>query len=251
MNTNPTILRDAVTTTNSDAEVSAKWLSQNRGCCRLVDVREPHELSGPLGNIDGVENVPLLTLLSQAEELDHTEALVLICRSGRRSGEASRLLREAGHSNVASVEGGMIAWNTDVFGNATILADEKAANTANLTEAANRLNGLPEVSAQWAAANIGRFRLIDVREPRELVEHGKVAQSENIPLTQFMESAQRLDREAPLVIMCASGGRSGRVVRALESAGFRLAASMEGGMFGWKATGLAVARSALAEFAAG
>ena len=64
---------------------------------------------------------------------------------------------------------------------------------------------------------------------------GAVAQAENIPLEQFMGQANQLDRDTPMVVMCQSGGRSGRVVRALESAGFTAVASMEGGMFGWRA----------------
>jgi rhodanese-related sulfurtransferase len=237
----PRILESAISSDDGDTEVNARWLSEHRDCCRLVDVREPHELDGPLGHIDGVENVPLLTLLSHVGDLNRDDPLVLICRSGRRSGEAARLLSEAGLHTVCSVEGGMIAWNTDVFGNTTILTEEKAANTANLDEAISRRNGLPEVSAQWVAANIGRFRLIDVREPRELAAHGRVGQAESIPLNRFMEAAQNLDRNLPMVVMCASGNRSGRVVRALESAGFTAVASMEGGMFGWRATGLPIA----------
>jgi rhodanese-related sulfurtransferase len=238
MNYDPNVLKRAIDNASGEAEVRASWASEHRDAFRLLDVREPHELSGPLGNIDGVENVPLLKLLSDASQFDPKEPLLLICRSGRRSGLAVRQLEEAGIETVASVEGGMIAWNTDVFGNEGILREEKVANTANLGEAMYRTNGLPEVSAQWVAANIGRFRLIDVRGAAELTSHGRVAQSEHIPLSQFMEGADKLDRDSPLVIMCASGGRSGRVVRSLESAGFRSAASLEGGMFGWKASAL-------------
>lgn len=238
----PTLLKQAIANINGPAEVPARWVFDNRGAFRLLDVREPHELDGPLGKIEGVDNVPLLSLMAQASRLDTKQPLVLICRSGRRSGEAARMLKEAGVETVASVEGGMIAWNTDVLGHETILADEKAANTANLAEAAYRTNGLPEVSAQWAAANIGRFRLIDVRETHELQSTGKVAQAEHVPMATFLEGAQRLDRDGPLVVMCASGGRSGRVVQALASSGFRAVASLEGGMFGWKATGLPIAR---------
>jgi rhodanese-related sulfurtransferase len=240
MTYDPTVLRDAIDA-HGDDEIPARWLAEHRDCCRLIDVREPHELEGPLGRIDGVENIPLLAILSTASAFDRKEPIALICRSGRRSSEAATVLAEAGVDTVASVEGGMIAWNMEVFGKPTILADEKAANTANLYEAVSRANGLPEVSAQWVAANIGRFRLIDVREPHELAEHGKVPQAESIPLQTFMERAQTLDREGPLVVMCASGRRSGRVAHALESAGFQSVASLEGGMFGWKATGLEVA----------
>jgi rhodanese-related sulfurtransferase len=235
MYTDPSILKNAV---DADLEVPAAWLAQHRDDVRLVDVREPHELQGPLGAIEGVENIPLLQLLGQAPRLDPKQPLVLVCRSGRRSGGAARELVRHGFHAVASVEGGMIAWNLDVLGKEAILEAEAAANVGNLKEAIYRTNGLPEVSAQWVRANIGRFRFVDVREPHELASVGRVAQAENVPLATFMEHAHELDRDAPIVVMCASGGRSGRVIRALESAGFSAAASMEGGIFGWKAYGL-------------
>jgi rhodanese-related sulfurtransferase len=241
MNPNATSLKEAIEGLTGETEISARWVADHRDRFRLVDVREPHELSGPLGRIDGVENIPLLQLLAQTDEFDKSQDLVLICRSGRRSGQAARLLHEAGMQAVASVEGGMIAYNLEVLGNKDILANEKAANTAHLGEAVYRSNGLPEVSANWVAANIGRFRLFDVRGANELASHGRVGQSEHVPMQAFMAQAQTLDREAPVVIMCASGGRSGRVVSALESAGFTAVASMEGGMFGWIASGLPVA----------
>ncbi|MCA9623972.1 MAG: rhodanese-like domain-containing protein [Myxococcales bacterium] len=241
MNYDPTLLQQAIERDNGDVEVTARWVADHLGAFRLVDVREPHELKGPLGKIEGVENVPLLQLLGAAPLLDPKQPLVLICRSGRRSGLAARRLAEAGVETVASVEGGMIAWNSEVFGRTTILREEQVANTQNLAEAISRTNGLPEVSAPWVAANIGRFRLIDVRHAEELEEFGRVAQSEHIPLEEFMRNAQSMDRDAPLVVMCASGGRSGRVVSALEAAGFRAVASLEGGMFGWKASALPAA----------
>ncbi|HHH30661.1 MAG TPA: rhodanese-like domain-containing protein [Polyangiaceae bacterium] len=227
-------------------EVDATWVAAHRDEVRLIDVREPHELDGPLGHIEGVESIPLLDLLAQASRLDPKQPLVLVCRSGRRSGEAAARLRQAGVETVASVEGGMIAYNLEVLKKHTIVDDERSLNTNNLADAIHRTNGLPEVSARWVASNIGRFRLVDVREPDELVAHGKVAQAENIPLATFMGGAHALDRAAPLVVMCASGGRSGRVVRALESSGFTAVASLEGGMFGWKAAELPVAMSAAA-----
>lgn len=237
-----TLLLDAIRTETGDREVSARWVADHRDDVRLVDIREPNELHGPLGAIDGVENIPMLTLLGNAASLDRDEPLVLICRSGRRSGRVADALAAAGVRAVASVEGGMIAWNTEVLGRRDVLLQEKVANTAVLREATYWTNGVPEVSAAWVSRNFGHFRLIDIREAHELQATGKVAQAEHIPMAAFMAQAQSMDRDTPLVIMCASGGRSGRVVGALVGAGFNSAASLEGGIIGWMGSGLPTAR---------
>lgn len=230
--------------TNTDDEVSARWVADHHDAVRLIDVREPHELTGPLGAVDGVENIPLVQLVGRASTLEPSEPLVLICRSGRRSSEAVDALKRAGFEAVASVEGGMLAYDTVVLGKDGILAEEKTANTSNLDEAVYNHNGVAEVSATWVAENVGRFRLVDVREPHELDRTGKVPQAEHIPLQTFLAQAQAFDREAPLVVMCASGGRSGRAVAMLQGAGFKSVASLEGGMFGWQAYGLPIIRVA-------
>lgn len=236
--TDTNTLKSAIHDNGGYPEVSATWLAAHRDAVRLIDVREPHELEGPLGRIEGVENIPLLALLGRVDALKKDEPTVLVCRSGRRSAEAAAALKRAGVALVASVEGGMLAWNLDVLNRREIHTDERIANTQNLKEAVFTTNGLPEVDCRWAAKNIGRFRLIDVREPGELQMNGRVPQAENVPLQRFMMKANELDRDLPLVVMCASGGRSGRAVHALYSAGFTAVASLEGGMFGWRAAGL-------------
>lgn len=219
---------------NHDGEVSAKWVSENLGHFRLVDVREPHELTGPLGKIDEAENVPLLQVVGSAKTFDPETPVVLVCRSGRRSSQAAEVLRRAGVKVVASVEGGMLAWNLDVHRIGNVVQQERVANTQNLAEAIHHMNGLPEVSAAWVHKNLGRFRLVDIRQAEELAEFGRVAQAEHVPMQTFIEGAGSLDKDAPLVVMCASGGRSGRVVTALVAMGFKAVASLEGGLFGWR-----------------
>lgn len=235
-------LADAIKQTSGDPEVSATWVANNLDGVRLIDVREPHELAGPLGNVDAAENKPLEKLLKDAA-LDTSKPIVLLCRSGRRSALGARELKARGVEEVASVEGGMLAWNTDVLGKSSIVEEEKTSNANNLREATYNTNGVPEVNAQWVHDNLGRFRLIDVREPYELKSAGAVLQAVNVPLQSFMAQASegKYEKDQPLVIMCMSGGRSGRVTQALVGAGFNNVASMEGGMFGWRARGFPVA----------
>jgi len=80
---------------------------------RIIDVREPHEFEGPSGHIRGAELVPLDTLSASAEPVDAlrgSEPVLLVCRSGRRSGIACELLQQRGISDVANLAGGMIEW---------------------------------------------------------------------------------------------------------------------------------------------
>lgn len=232
----PLHLEDAIYRDNGNPEVSATWAASHRDAFRLIDVREPHELTGPLGAIEGADNVPLHTLLTRGLPDDESAPIVLVCRSGRRSALAALTLAGAGYTNVASVEGGMLAWNLDVLHREGIVEDEKHANAKNLEGAIYRTNGVPEVSAQWVHQNLGRFRLVDVRELAERRgPMGFIVQAEHVPLQHVLAMAADWPRDQPVVVHCASGGRSARAAMALAQMGFTKVASMEGGMMAWRA----------------
>lgn len=77
----------------------------------LVDVREQDEYRGELGHIAGSVLVPLGTLPSTARQWPKQQKIVLICRSGGRSGKAAVQLSAAGFQRVASLQGGMLRWH--------------------------------------------------------------------------------------------------------------------------------------------
>jgi len=93
-------------------EVGVSWLAAEptSGELLVVDVRQPEEWTGPLGHIEGAELVPLDTL-GAAASWEHDKPIVVVCRSGKRSAAAARLLEEKGYTQVASLRGGMQAWN--------------------------------------------------------------------------------------------------------------------------------------------
>jgi glyoxylase-like metal-dependent hydrolase (beta-lactamase superfamily II)/rhodanese-related sulfurtransferase len=94
--------------------------------------------------------------------------------------------------------------------------------------------GIPEVTPEWVAANLGRFRLVDVREPSELVsELKKLREAESAPLARVAEASAAWRKDEPIVVLCRSGGRSGRAALELEALGFHKVASMRGGMLAW------------------
>jgi rhodanese-related sulfurtransferase len=76
---------------------------------RRIDVREPHEFTGPLGHLPGAELVPLATVPLRCQEWDREAPLLLICRSGGRSGQAAALLRAQGFRRPINLAGGMLA----------------------------------------------------------------------------------------------------------------------------------------------
>lgn len=79
-----------------------------RNAVQVVDVREDDEWRE--GHIDGAAHIPLGALGSRVAELDRARPVVTVCRSGKRSMVAAQALKRAGFSDIASMDGGMIAW---------------------------------------------------------------------------------------------------------------------------------------------
>lgn len=77
---------------------------------RIIDVREPSEFDGDLGHIPNAELVPLATIPAAARSWDRDTAMVVVCRSGRRSAAAARILMEQGFGCVLNLRGGMTAY---------------------------------------------------------------------------------------------------------------------------------------------
>jgi adenylyltransferase/sulfurtransferase len=77
----------------------------------LIDVREPYEWD--IGRIPGARLVPLGDLAAAMPALDGSRELVIYCRSGIRSADATRRLRAAGF-RATNLAGGILRWSDDV-----------------------------------------------------------------------------------------------------------------------------------------
>ncbi|MEH7246408.1 rhodanese-like domain-containing protein [Neobacillus niacini] len=76
----------------------------------FIDVRTPGEYKG--NHIREFKNIPLNLLSQKAEkELSKDKEVIVICQSGMRSGQASKLLKKLGYTKVTNVKGGMNAWS--------------------------------------------------------------------------------------------------------------------------------------------
>lgn len=74
----------------------------------LIDVRQPEEWAQ--GHVPGSTLIPLDDLPSRIRDLPRDRRIVVVCHSGKRSRFGRDLLLKAGFMQVASLSGGLSAW---------------------------------------------------------------------------------------------------------------------------------------------
>lgn len=97
-----------VTTTEAHQAVTAPKAQGEGAQPLIVDVREPNEILEV--RAEGVMVMPLSTFTARYSELPRDRPLLMICRSGARSGQATAFLLSNGWTDVSNVAGGMLAW---------------------------------------------------------------------------------------------------------------------------------------------
>src|SRR5690625_4475940 len=76
------------------------------------------------------------------------------------------------------------------------------------------------------------LNLVDVREDDEVAE-GKIPGAIHIPLGSVESRMNELDKTKEYIMICRSGGRSGRATEFLEDQGYQVI-NMQGGMLAWE-----------------
>jgi phage shock protein E len=74
----------------------------------ILDVREQSEYDA--GHIPGVTLIPLNDVPNRLNEIPKDKPVIVTCRSGNRSGQATDFLRQQGYTNVHNMTGGINAW---------------------------------------------------------------------------------------------------------------------------------------------
>ena len=89
-----------------------RWLQTDKTDVVLIDVREKEELTGPLGQLDGILHIPIGQLAGSLAGLQEHKAkkIVVVCRSGARATTGAQILTKAGFDKVYVLKGGMLAW---------------------------------------------------------------------------------------------------------------------------------------------
>ena len=93
--------------------ISADDLQKIDKSAQLIDVRTPEEFNE--GYIKNAKNSNFYDddFLNQMSSLDKNKPVYVYCKSGGRSGSASKKLKEAGFTKVYDLEGGFMKWESE------------------------------------------------------------------------------------------------------------------------------------------
>ena len=95
-------------------EISVQELQEkknNNEDFQLIDVREDFEYE--MSNLGGTL-IPLGGILIEADKVDKTKPVVVMCRSGKRSAAAIMQLEAQGYTNLYNLKGGILAWAAEI-----------------------------------------------------------------------------------------------------------------------------------------
>jgi rhodanese-related sulfurtransferase len=74
----------------------------------MIDVREDDEVAA--GMISGVKHIVMGCVPDRLHDIPREGEVILICRSGNRSGRVYDFLEAQGYTNIKNLTGGMMAW---------------------------------------------------------------------------------------------------------------------------------------------
>lgn len=81
----------------------------------ILDVRTPEEFtSGHIANAINI-NAESGRFETEIQSLDKSKTYAVYCRSGNRSGNATKIMSEAGFTNLYNMQGGTIDWTNSGF----------------------------------------------------------------------------------------------------------------------------------------
>ncbi|PKN91896.1 MAG: hypothetical protein CVU44_16525 [Chloroflexi bacterium HGW-Chloroflexi-6] len=224
----------------------------------LVDIREPAELEAN-GYIEGAVNIPVRGLLQNLDKLPGLdEQIVIYCASGHRGSMAMMSLRLLGYTNVINLGGGTGAWTKaglplvtgSMPAEAASISTPIVADEALFTTLNDFLANLPTDSGSYTvkADKATEFIvektpfIVDVRAQSEWDKDGYIEGATHLPFSDFLTSLDQLpaEKDAPILIYCASGHRGGMALMALRLLGYTDVTNLAGGLNAWKAAQLPV-----------
>lgn len=92
-------------------DISPGELSAKQDQVTVVDVRSADEYVGELGHIPNSQLMTLDTIMDNIDSISKEKTVVFICRSGRRSANATAIAKDNGFTSAYNMKGGMLLWN--------------------------------------------------------------------------------------------------------------------------------------------
>ena len=170
----------------------------------VIDVRSPEEYNE--GHVKYAINMPLDTFeqdLSKIEDLKDAE-VITICNSGKKSGEAAKILVDNGFKNVKNAEG------------------VKKFDYTTMTRVTN-VRGAEFVEL----AKSGKYTIIDARDAKDF-EKSHVDGAINVLVDEFDAKYSELPTDKPFLTYCYSGNRSWEIASKLTEKGHEATNSLDG-----------------------
>lgn len=140
---------------------------------RIIDVREPAELTGPLGHIPGCDWIPRQLAPQLNTRLDRDAPIVLVSRGGERAGSIAKQLERDGMRFVAALEGGMVSWKNLGFG---------ISRDPEILERKDRLRTIapnpteqPELTVERIEQHVGDPQSVRFLKLAALLLHGRLS----------------------------------------------------------------------------
>lgn len=165
--------------------------------CLVIDVRSEEEYKA--GHVKFAINMPLETLADNLSSIEEwkDKAVITVCNSGKKSGEAADLLVENGFTDVTNAEGVKDGgYNLVTWGN--IRADELQK-----------------------AGDEGEVVIVDLRDaPDYEAGHFKTAINADVENMDAVKDSLPSDMDAKIITHCYSGNKSAVAAQALTDMGY-------------------------------
>jgi rhodanese-related sulfurtransferase len=119
---------------------------------------------------------------------------------------------------IALISGGMLLW--------PLVKGRAGGPSLSTLQATQLINGRNAV-------------VIDVRAPDEFAK-GSLPNARNVPEEKIDEKTRDMKKDKPVILVCATGSRAGRLAARLRANGFAEVYVLAGGLAAWREAGLPI-----------
>jgi rhodanese-related sulfurtransferase len=98
---------------------------------------------------------------------------------------------------------------------------------------------IAEFQAQFQGDGAPNYILVDVREMHEY-DAGRIPGAINIPMSEIQYRYDEIEPDQPVILVCATGNRSGMVGEFMAGQGYRDLYNLTDGTMGWIMRGLPI-----------